>query len=334
MKVFFWLPDTSGVAFYRALAPAVALTAQGHRVACDTRLPDEARDGAFDVIVGMRVSNEGASGIWQRLAQAGHTKLVFEIDDDLWHVDPSNKPAIGYYSDPARLRRLTENAAVADVVTVSTPALGAVLEQMNRNVHVLPNQVPASLLGMTRQTADMLTVGWRGGPSHARDFGELAAPMRRWLQHPSQRGRVEFHGMGTDYTDRVTTPRGSGRARHTPWKDTVEGFLRAIDFDVACVPLFPCVFNESKSELALLEMSALGIPCIASAVGPYKQAAVEGAPVVLASTASEWRDALDMFFHPTVGKENRADFAKAARKWVAGRTFESNINLWEKAYQS
>lgn len=331
MKIFFWLPDTNGVGFYRGIAPACALADAGHQVAASERLPDAARDGAFDVIVGMRVSNLGPSRTWQELARAGHTKLVYEIDDDLWNVDPSNKAAFPFYQGE-QLGRLTRNVEVSDVVTVTTAMLADQVSLRNPRVRVVPNQIPGWLLHHQRPTADMLTVGWRGGASHSRDFGELAAPLRRWLQHPAQRGRVAYHAMGVDNTDRVATRHGT--VRHTPWNDSVSGFLRAVDFDAALIPLRPSQFNDSKSELALLEMSALGIPAIASPVGPYKEAAVNGAPVVLASTPAEWRDALDTLTHPETGEQVRAELSAAARAWVAGRTFEANVTNWIEAYQA
>lgn len=46
--------------------------------------------------------------------------------------------------------------------------------------------------------------------------------------------------------------------------------IRTIDPDIAICPLTDHVFNLSKSNLKVLEMSAFGIPCIASNVGPYR----------------------------------------------------------------
>ncbi|MEV8610263.1 hypothetical protein AB0383_20450 [Amycolatopsis sp. NPDC051373] len=331
VRIFYWLCDSQGVGHYRALAPAAAIRDAGHHVTCSERIPDEAHDGAFDVIVGMRVCNEGASRTWQRLATAGHTKLVFEIDDDLWHVDPSNRPAAAFYRDDV-LKRLTRNVEVADAVTVSTEPLADVLRTMNRNVHVVPNQIPAWLLNHDRPATDTLTVGWRGGSSHSRDFGELARPLRSWLQHPTQRGRVGFHSMGADYTARVTTRHTT--TRHTPWMPSVGDFLRAIDFDAALIPLRPSVFNDSKSELALLEMSALGIPSIVSDTGPYARAIHAGCPALGATDAHAWRDLLGELFDPVYGEDLRAQWGKQARDWARTRTFDLNVHRWVEAYES
>lgn len=329
----FSLPDTQGVGFYRGMLPASNLTGAGHHVAADTRLPDQAHAGAFDTIIGMRVCNDGASKTWQTLARAGHTKLVFEIDDDLWHVDASNRPAAAFYHGE-RLDRLSRNIEVADVVTVTTDHLANVVSEWNRNVRVVPNQIPAWLLDHERpvSSAGLTVIGWRGGASHNRDFGELAAPLRRFLQHPARRGRVEFHSMGVDYTPRVQSRHA--QLRHTDWLPVAADFLRAIDFDIAVIPLRPSTFNDSKSELALLEMSALGIPSIVSCTGPYERAMGAGAPVLCAKDAGEWAMHLDALTDPVDGAEMRAAIGKAAHDWATTRTVEGNIDNWIRAYQS
>lgn len=329
MRIHFWLPDSQGVGYYRGLQPATALANQGHQVMANEQLHASAHTGGFDVIVGMRVCNEGATQTWRKLADAGQAKLVFELDDDLWHIDPSNKQAADFYT-PDRLDRLTANVRVADIVTVSTEPLADVVSQWNDNVHVVPNQIPAWLLEHERPKVEGRTViGWRGGASHSRDFGELAQPLRRFLQHPANRGRVEFHCMGMDYTDRVATPHAM--VRHTDWLPVTQDFLRAIDFDVALVPLRDSVFNESKSELALLEMSALGIPSIVSDAGPYSRAYDDlGAPVILAENTS-WTSSLQGLVDDDL---ERVQMGKLAREWAADRTVEGNVHRWVEAYEA
>lgn len=92
MRIFYWLADYSGCGFYRCLLPGSELAKRGHDVMADGRVvPNEVKDGDCDVVVGQRICNEGATVTWQKLARAGHTKLVFETDDLLSDVDPSNR---------------------------------------------------------------------------------------------------------------------------------------------------------------------------------------------------------------------------------------------------
>lgn len=350
MKIFYWLADRSGCGFYRCILPGTALANRGHAVWLDEALPSEIKSGEIpvDVIVGQRVCEPSPSAAWQELARAGRAKLVFELDDDLFSVDPSNRQAWAFfekgtarhdeydlmtggrkttaYFDDNRRARLIENIQVADAVTVSTETLADVVSQWNPNVHVLPNQIPGWLLDHERVQDDrLITVGWRGGPSHARDFGELAAPLRRFLNNPANRDRVEFHSLGADQTGRVAGR--FGRARHTGWVEGVETFLRLVDFDVGVVPLLPSTFNQSKSDLALLELSALGTPTITSDTGPY--ATRHGGPNIACSTPAQWTVALTAL---TEDAEYRVQLGKQAREWAATRTIEGNAHLWEMAY--
>lgn len=350
MKIFGWLADRDGCGYYRLILPGTELANRGHAVWLDEALPPEIKSGEIevDVIVGQRVCEPSPSAAWQELARAGRAKLVYELDDDLFNVDPSNRQAWAFfekgvarhdehdlmtgerkttaYFDDNRRQRLIENIRVSDAVTVSTEPLAEIVSQWNSNVHLVPNQIPGWLLdhGLTR--GPLLTVGWRGGPSHARDFGELAAPLRRFLQHPGNRDRVEFHSLGADYTGRVAGRYGS--TRHTEWADSVDSFLRLVDFDIGVIPLLPSTFNESKSDLALLEMSALGIPSITSDTGPY--ATRHGGPNIACSTPAQWTAALRELAE---NSEYRVQLGKQAREWATTRTVQGNAWRWEEAYR-
>jgi glycosyltransferase involved in cell wall biosynthesis len=331
VKIFGWLADMSGCGYYRLMLPGAELVKRGHDVMLDGTLPTAVQNGECDVIVGQRTCLEGASFTWQKLARAGHTKLVFETDDLLSEVDPSNRHAARFY-DFDMVRRYRENMAVADVITVTTDRLAEHAREVNRTaaIHVLPNQIPAWMLEHERPSgSDLVTIGWRGGKSHDRDFGELARPLRRFLQHPSFRDRAEFHAMGAEYHERVRS--NHSRLRWTGWHESVTEFLRAVDFDLAVIPLRPTPFNDCKSDLALVEMSALGVPAVVSDTGPYGRAVADGAPCRLATTAKDWTAALTELVNDN---EAREQLGKQAREWAAGRTIEGNAWRWEEAYSS
>ncbi|MEV6908006.1 hypothetical protein [Amycolatopsis sp. NPDC051071] len=331
MKIFYWVADYSGCGYYRCLLPGAELANRGHDVMADgSTVPKEVHSGECDVVVGQRVCNEAASITWQKFARAGHTKLVFETDDLLTEVDPSNRIAHAFYNSEM-VRRYRENLAVADVVTVTTPRLAEHAREINPTaaIHVLPNQIPAWLLEHERPASpdpDLVTIGWRGGLSHQRDFGELAKSLRAFLLHPRNRGVAEFHAMGAPYHERVAS--NHGRVRWTGWHEAVGDFLRAVDFDLAVIPLRPSIFNESKSDLALVEMSALGIPSIVS-VWPGSPYTAHSAAGPVGCFAGDWAEQLRYLVD---NPEAREQLGKEAREWAAGRTVEGNAWRWEQAY--
>jgi len=88
-------------------------------------------------------------------------------------VDPSNGPAWKFFGVPEIRANVIRNIEVADLVTVSTEPLADVISRWNRNVAVLPNCVPASLLDAPHAEGPKgLTLGWSGGMSHKLDLAE------------------------------------------------------------------------------------------------------------------------------------------------------------------
>jgi len=305
------------------------------------RMPDWVQDGGCDVIIAQRTCMPGPTALWQKLAREGKAKLVLELDDDLWNVEPHNRGAHQLYAQGVLRdqwgqitetghpvsQNLRDNIAVADVVTVSTEPLADIVSQWNRNVHILPNCVPSWLIDVPAPNPypDRLTLGWGGSPSHTRDFGEIAKPLRRVLQRFGD--AIEWHCVGPDYTGRVASNRG--RTRHTGWFDGVEDYLRGIDWHIGMAPLRPSTFNDSKSFLKLLEMAALGIPAVVSNTGPYKRAADAGAPCIPVNDGKEFEAALTELVQ---SPEQRSTLGKTAREWASERVIDNHVHRWEEAY--
>lgn len=326
MRIVYWTADRSGCAYYRCQLPGEQLRALGHDVHISQALRPSDLIGA-DVLVGQRISEARPSHLWQQLARESKVSLVFELDDDFWSVDPANKSAYQYYATPGVLDQITENIRVADLVTVSTDALADVVSQWNAHVEVLGNRIPASLLDQptAQSDPDTVTIGYTPSPSHARDFGEVARPLKRTLQQ--HHGAAEFHCIGADFTPRVASIKG--RARHTGWIADLQEYYRALDFDVGIAPLHRNRFNESKSHIKALEYAALGIPTIASDVGPYRQAVRDGAPLLLADNARHWNQLLtDLVRDPWL----REGHSIEARVWAGMNTIEEHAVDWEKVY--
>jgi glycosyltransferase involved in cell wall biosynthesis len=76
-----------------------------------------------------------------------------------------------------------------------------------------------------------------------------------------------------------------------------------------------------------LEMAALGIPCIASDVGPYSGFVRHGETGFLVRRPHEWARYLRQLLDPVA----RQEMGDKARALAADYTIETNIELWEKA---
>ncbi len=321
-RIFFWTGgQADGCSYYRCSLPAGALAERGHDTMSSPVMPNEWRDTA-DVIVGQRVCQPGPSTTWQALAKQGRVKLVLELDDDLLDIDPSNEPAWDFFTRPEIRASLLRNIQVADLVTVSTEPLAEVMRQHNNNVVVLPNTVPASLLDLPSPNVPRkpLVIGWSGGASHRLDLAEIRSELARFARRHGL--GIEVHFMGAPDAETV---RAVPYHHVTDWIPGVEDFYRAVDFNIALAPLRPSVFNRSKSAIRCLESAALGIPVVASDVGPYAEFVRHGETGYLAKQPHEWSRYLRELLDPVV----RQEMGAKARSLSEQHTIENNIHLWE-----
>lgn len=323
-RIFGWAADSSGCHYYRMALPLGELARRGHDVLVSCVMPDEWMNTA-DVIVGQRVSLPGATYRWQQLARDTETKLVYEIDDDILDVDPSNGPAWSFFGQPEIRANVIRNIKVADLVTVSTEPLAEVVRKLNPNVSVLPNCIPASLLDAPPAPGRKgVVIGWSGGASHALDLAELGSNLPRFVRRYPD---VSLHLMGDANAAAALSKGIKDRARFTPWVESVPDFHAAIDFDITLAPLRPSPFNRSKSAIRCLEAAALGIPVIASDFGPYADFVEHGSTGFLCKFDYHWAGSLRELLDPFLRREMGAK----ARALAAEHTIERNVHLWEKA---
>lgn len=314
----FW--DCGACGMIRLLMPLDAMRdLGGHQVTTSYGWgPGKEMALAAEVVIGQRFDKTEALPVWRRLRPG--RRLVYEIDDDLWHIDPTNLNAL-------RLREAAPQDAVqacievADLVTVTTPTLADRVRQFNPNVVVLPNCIEGRMLAIERPRRDRLVVGWAGGSSHVPDLAIIHKVLQRFLrQHPE----AEFHNVGTDFR-RLLGVNG----RYSTWRPYLFDYYGLIDFDVALAPLARTEFNRSKSGIKALEAMALGIPVIASDMEPYREVVEHGVTGFLCRQEHEWMRYLrllagDRDLRERMGAAGR----RAARRW----TIEGNWRLWEQAY--
>lgn len=323
VKVWGWTAGSDGCAAYRVRWPFDALAANtGLEVAHGTRITPQWREAA-DVVVGQRLCRGGPTKQWQRWAADGSKRLVFEVDDDLWHVDRENQRAYYLFGRDDVRANLEANIRAAHTVTVSTEPLAEVVraETGHTDVRVIPNAVPPWLLDHQAPRTHLL--GWGGSPTHHRDFAELRRPLAKFLEsHPE----ATLHTLGMDYAAWMRLPKE--QCHHTPWTAAPEDFLRAIDYEIGIIPLAPSVFARSKSDCKLVELAALGIPAVASAVGPYTPSIRHGHTGLLVKYDHEWgRHLRALANDPAM----RAELGAAAKEWARGRTTDSTWPLWLEA---
>lgn len=315
-------PLPTGCGVYRVVYPLDALRQHGWQTYYQAgRPPPQA--GLVKLIVGERLDRPEVMGEWRRLRQ--NHRLVYELDDDVWTVDPTNATAYLVYSRYAVQDTVATNCAMADMVTVSTEPLAEVVRRESGQtcVRVVKNCIPESMLAMDRPRREHVTVGWTGGGSHTLDVAMIATVVREVM---NRNPALRLHIVGTDF--RATF--GHLHAYHTPWAPRPQDFYRLLDFDIGLAPIVASEFNASKSYLKPLEYAALGIPCVASDFGPYREFVVHGVTGFLASKRSHWRNYIREL---AADADLRESMGAKARELAAQHTMEGNWWRWAEAYR-
>jgi glycosyltransferase involved in cell wall biosynthesis len=324
MRVF-GMHDASGCGYYRITMPLAELGRHGHDVRLVLGSDVKASTAAsWPLIVGQRVDKHEALPSWRRFR--ARSRLVYEIDDDVFNVEPVNWQAYGVYSRREVQDAVMHCAETADLVTVTTEPLAQVMRQFNGNVAVLPNHVPGWVCDHPRPRRDRPVAGWQGGASHGADMGLIARPLRKFLDRfPGW----DAHLLGTDYRPTVRHE----HARFTEWVNIGEdpaAYYGAIDFDIGLAPLVPSVFSDSKSAIKALEYAALGIPVIASDTPAYRGFVIHGVTGFLVRYDHEW---LKYLSELAADEGLRESMGAKARDAAREFTIENGWQLWEDAYK-
>lgn len=318
MKLFAF-HDESGCGWYRIRVPLGELGRRSHDVTVvSARDVEQAPSLPYPLVVGQRMDKHHALPYWRRW-RAG-SRLVYEIDDDVFSVEPWNTLGARTYNRADAQDAVAHAAQVADLVTVTTPHLAEVMGAHNPNVTILPNCVPDWLLRHDRPQRDRVVVGWAGGSSHAMDMFSTAPALRRFL---GRNKHVELHLIGTDYRATIRC-----EARYTDWAPP-EDYYRSIDFDIGIAPLVDTVFARSKSAVKALEYAALGIPVVASDVGPYRDFVIDGVTGYLVRQDHEWGKRL---YELSNDEAMRTEMGVKAREHAAQWAISRQAHLWEEAY--
>lgn len=330
MKIYACHDGGSGCAWYRVIMPLREL-GKHHEVDMEPGRDGREREGldvlrarAAQITVAERLDTFDGLSAWRRLAP--FTRLVYEIDDDVFSLDPVNFGPYQTYARRDVRDAISHYAAVADMVTVTNEPLAEVMRQHSDNVRILPNFIPGWVLDLPAPQGDRPAVGWMGGASHGMDILQATGPLNKFLRKFPAWDAVM---IGTDYRASVNHK----RCGFIPWTHVTtdpEGFYRSIDFDIGIAPVADSRFARSKSYIKALEYAARGIPVIASDVECYRPFVVDGVTGFLVRSQAEWLDRLCVL---ASDDELRASMGAKAKEVARQHTIDEGWRKWEAAYK-
>ncbi len=320
LSVYGWNGGTGGTFWYRISEPLRGLASLGHHTSTGPALTNRVLD-EHNTILAHLLHGEEESVAWQELAERGTHRLIIDVDDDVWNFHHSTATK-NHWTDE-RLLRLQNNIACANLVTTPNRALGEHLEALNGAVSVLPNTVPAWLIGhRSLIKSERFSLGYQGARQHSHDMQVIGGDLYTFLsRHRSARLRIygELNPLGLP----------PGRVIRFPWVHDVSTYYRSLQMSVMIGPLADVPFNYGKSSVRALEACALGIPPMLTDVPVYREIITSGWNGWLIPHGESWLPYMEWAFS---NRDQVAEMGDLARKSVSWMTTEAMAHRVESEY--
>ena len=336
MRVLAMPADKTGCGFYRIQEPCRVLKEYGD-FHIDVDDPDKKQSitkagrsplnnritsiGALDydvVVMQMPSRQDALDGI--PLMQEQGIAVVAEFDDDYWAMDKGH-----FMRGEENNRYMMKACAMADLVTVTTPALARkIASATDTTVRVLRNCIPKSYLSVDGMKHEETVVGWSGNPhTHPGDLEVTRGAVAR----ACRANGAKFYTVGGELA--VTLLGFEDREALNQGWVPLDLYPSALKYmDIGIIPLKNNEFNESKSYLKGLEYASLGIPFVASPSPEYKMLAHEGIGCI-ATTGPDWYRKLT---HMMTSDFYREGLIGRGLEFAVRNTYEHRAWEWAEAW--
>ena len=339
-----------GVGYYRIFKPYKELEKLGYKVDFYNReFKDEANKfkdttefwvqfvKRYDIIITKAVDNPLASASLCFFAHHFGKKVLLDLDDNFFEVNPENKPAWeAYHAGTQKKAFLTAYMAEVDGIICSTKPLADyyhkyLKERQNVDIpcYLFPNFNDIEEWPENKKSKK-LTIGWAGSTSHDADLKLIMPSLNRILkEYPEV--RLELMGGLTTETapkilayfepeclDRIAIQGGT-----LAWKGYPEHLMKR-KYDIGLAPLLNEEFNRGKSHIKWMEYAMGKIPCVASKVYPYYQPIGELETIIDGETGLLAIDGLDFYKKIKFLLDNKEE-----RERIGQNAYNAVKNNWQ-----
>lgn len=239
--------------------------------------------------------------------------IIFDFDDAIYLADRWNSFFLNRHKFFKRFQYILKTS---DCVIVSNEALKEVASKFNSNVIILPTPVDTQRLTpkSQRYCDGRVVIGWIGSP----EATSYVQPLKRIFEALAKRypflkmtlvGAASLPDWGIDMTIKQ-------------W--SLEEEVKDLQsFDIGIMPLDDDEWSSAKGGYKLLQYMAVGIPCVASAVGINKEIITEGITGFLVTTPEDWLEKLSILIEDP--KLRTRIGAEGRKKVQALYSYQSNI---------
>lgn len=196
------------------------------------------------------------------IKQFGSSKLWYDLDDNLWDIPEHYK--IKQFFPKSVLDTINDLIKMSDLVTVSTEHLKKrVFEETGVTAYVVNNGVDLKRFPINDYHSEGSVI-WRGSNTHVSDLRTF----KPILEEIGKETEIEFWG----YDPVKDLPLLSLKNKFQPPLDVFQYFdkLKKDKPSIILTPLAETPFNESKSNIAWLEITMAGGVSISNQWGEFK----------------------------------------------------------------
>ena len=291
-------PDPCG--YIRGLLPMCTI---GDNLATHMVDADSANSVITDALFVQRTAipfQESAETLLSHCRRHG-IRIVYDIDDNLFAIPPSHCDYAAYED---KLKAAFVVLKAADLVTVSTEVLRRQLADYNPNTLLVPNALSSTVWNLdtppriatakpsrSKQPVRLL---YMGTATHQVDFEMVRPALARLKDEFGDKLRIEVVGIAQEsYVDdlftRIPVPPtitesyplfASWLRGHGPW-------------DIGIAPLVDEFFNRNKSDIKVLDYTAIGAAVACSNLCPYNVWVRDGVDgLLIGYDVDEWHQKL------------------------------------------
>lgn len=201
-----------------------------------------------------------------KLAKDFNVKIWVDYDDLLHKIPPYN-PCFKNYKNSKLLKNIETAIELADVVTVSTPAIKEYYSKFNSNIHVIENAHNDYRYPFEKIDDTVDAINWRGSATHRQDLLSVAEHI---FSIANKYDKWAWTYIGNDVwyiTDRIE------RCFNLQECDTItyNKFILDLKSAIQIVPLVDNEFNKSKSNIGWVEGTYVGSCTICPDLPEFKK---------------------------------------------------------------
>lgn len=267
-------------------------------------------------------------------AKKHNIKVIYETDDDLLNVE-ENSPSFDYINKYKQ--SLMDLIGYSQTITVTTEFLASKFN--NKRVKIIRNYLTSPIeIAEDINHNERIKIGYYGTLTHTKDLFLIKDVIIDLKKLMKERYNIEFDFEiigGFNQEDNIVED-WYNEIKLPEFCEDYEKFMKWLqknaNWDMAIVPLEDSKFNNSKSELKFIELTAMGIPGVYSDVPAYNSVVIDSKNGFLASSKEDWIKKLELLI---LDEKLRLDIRNNALNLVLKNyNISDRVKQWDKILAS